>query len=163
MGGTHIDVTTLQRNAYFFSKMQDLPSKSVPLQANSQNQPLGFPPYGKQNVWFFTMKMLVFGVIWGDLVWCGAYVHVGCICACNVIWCDVRWCDMMWYDVIWCVVMWGWIFMAHICLLYVFRGQGWCVVNYVCLWKARAPTIYTSINIFVEAYPLIYTCTRPCP
>ena len=68
MGGTHIDVTTLQRNAHFFSKMQDLPSKIVPLQADSQNQPLGFPPYGKQNVWFFTMKMLVFGMIWGELV-----------------------------------------------------------------------------------------------
>ena len=68
MGGTHIDVTTLQRNAYFFSKKQHLPSKIVSLLANSQNQPLGFPPYGKQNVWFFIMKMAVFGMIWDDLV-----------------------------------------------------------------------------------------------
>ena len=68
MGGTHIVVTTLQRNEYFFEKMQDLPSKIVRLLADSQNQRLGFPPYGKQNVWFFTVKMEVFGVIWGDLV-----------------------------------------------------------------------------------------------
>ena len=43
MEGTHIDVTTLQRNAYFISKLQDLPSKIASILANSQNQPLGFP------------------------------------------------------------------------------------------------------------------------
>ena len=30
-------------------------------------------------------KTVFLRVIWGDLVCCAAYVHGGCICACNVI------------------------------------------------------------------------------
>ena len=37
MEGTHIDVTTLQRNAYFISKMEDLPCKTLGLFADPQN------------------------------------------------------------------------------------------------------------------------------
>ena len=40
VGGVHIDVTTLQRNAYVFWKTQDLPSKTLVLFATSQNPPL---------------------------------------------------------------------------------------------------------------------------
>ena len=42
MGGTHIEVTTPARNAYFFSKMQDLPSKTLGLFAQAQNRSLRF-------------------------------------------------------------------------------------------------------------------------
>ena len=35
--GTHIDVTTLQRNAYFISKMEGLPCTTLRLFAKSQN------------------------------------------------------------------------------------------------------------------------------
>ena len=40
MGGAHIDVTTLKRNAHFFSKMQDLQSKTLRLFVTSQSRPL---------------------------------------------------------------------------------------------------------------------------
>ena len=58
------------QNRYLFWESSDLLSKIVGILANSQNQPLGFPPYGKQNVWFFIMKMVGFGMIWGHLMWC---------------------------------------------------------------------------------------------
>ena len=36
-GGTHIDVTTLARNAYFFSKMQDLPFKTLAFRGSAES------------------------------------------------------------------------------------------------------------------------------
>ena len=37
MGGTHNDVTTLERNVYFLSQMLDLPSKTLIRFAGAQN------------------------------------------------------------------------------------------------------------------------------
>ena len=71
MGGTHIDVTTLARNAYFFSKMQDLPSKTLSLFANSQNRFLRFTSVWRPKCVDFLSKMHVSELIWElpDLIW----------------------------------------------------------------------------------------------
>ena len=71
MGGTHIDVTTLARNAYFSKKMQDLPSKTLSLFANGQNRFLRFTSVWKTKCMHFLSKMHVSDLIWElpDLIW----------------------------------------------------------------------------------------------
>ena len=73
MGGTHIDVTTLQRNAYFFGKMQDLPSKIMSTLAKSRINPSLSPGmrnkmYGcpKENA---NLLADLFPVIWEAKSW----------------------------------------------------------------------------------------------
>ena len=71
MGGTHIDVTTLARNAYFFSKMQDLQSKTLSLFVNAQNRFLRFTSVWNPTCVDFLSTMHVSELIWElpDLIW----------------------------------------------------------------------------------------------
>ena len=70
-GGAHIDVTTLERNAYFFWKMQDLPSKTLSLFANGHNRFLRFTSVWEAKCMHFLSKMHVSDLIWElpDLIW----------------------------------------------------------------------------------------------
>ena len=71
MGGTHINVTTLERNVCFFCKMRDLPSKTLGLQTVSQNRPLRFTLVWKATCMDFLSKIHVSDLIWHlpDLIW----------------------------------------------------------------------------------------------
>ena len=83
VGGAHIDVTTLQRNAYLFWKSSDLPCKTLRLFAKSQNWPLGFPLVWEATCINFLWKIKVFNLNWPDLGWCDVMCDVWCVmCAC---------------------------------------------------------------------------------
>ena len=71
MGGTHIEVTTLERNAYFFWKMLDLPSKTLGLFAEAQNRSLRFTLVWRAKCMDFLSKMHVSDLIWQlpDQIW----------------------------------------------------------------------------------------------
>ena len=51
VGGAHIDVTTLQRNAYFFSKMKDVSTNCTTFGGGSQKVPRFGPFFVRSGVY----------------------------------------------------------------------------------------------------------------